>query len=133
MLKPDVIYTSGTQINRRTCFIIPSLIRFVSADGGISKNLEDIQTKDIIPVELNSYMCRSARIMTDLYKRLGDNEKADTFQHWGDSIQEGIDNILWNDEKGAWFDYDLKRGKQRNEENNFYPSNIAPLWAECYP
>jgi len=110
-----------------------SLIRFVSADGGISKNLEDIQTKNIIPVELNSYMCKSARIMTDLYKKLGDNEKANTFQYWGDSIQDGIDNMLWNNKKGAWFDYELKSGKQRNEENNFYPSNIAPLWAECYP
>ena len=50
-----------------------------------------------------------------------------------DSIQEGIENVLWNQDIGAWLDYDIKRGKQRDDKNNFYPSNIAPLWAECYP
>ena len=109
------------------------MIRFISADGGISKNLEDIHTKDIIPVELNSYMCRSARIMSEMYKKLGNKDKANTFQAWGDSIQEGIENVLWNQDIGAWLDYDIKRGKQRDDKNNFYPSNIAPLWAECYP
>ena len=65
-------------------------------------------------------------------KDFENKERAEQFMKWGDSFQEGIENVLWNDEIGAWFDYDMKRSKQRNERNNFYPSNIAPLWADCY-
>ena len=109
--------------------------RFTSTNGGMSKNLKDIQTKDIIPVELNSYLCRSARIMQEFYSDndFEDKTKAEKYKNLGDSFQDGIENVLWNEKKGAWFDYDLKRGKQRNERHNFYPSNVAPLWADCYP
>ena len=101
----------------------------------MSKNLKDIQTKDIIPVELNSYLCRSARIMQELCsgKDFEDKDMAGKYKNIGDSFQDGIENVLWNEKEGAWFDYDLKRGKQRNERYNFYPSNVAPLWADCYP
>lgn len=34
--------------------------------------------------------------------------------------------ILWDEEKGAWFDYDLENGKKNLE---FYPSNLTPLWS----
>jgi hypothetical protein len=44
--------------------------------------------------------------------------------------QNAIYKVLWNSEKGAWFDYDLLHQRQRL---NFYASNVAPLWAECYP
>ena len=94
------------------------------------KNLKDIRTKDILPVELNSYLCRSARIMSDMYERLENKSKANNYKLLGNSIQESIENVLWNEEQGAWFDYDIQRGKQRI---NFYPSNVAPLWADCYP
>ena len=65
-------------------------------------------------------------------KNFEDREKAEKFKKWGDLFQKGIESVLWNEEIGAWFDYDMKQGKQRNERNNFYPSNIAPLWADCY-
>ena len=87
----------------------------------MSKNLKDIQTKDIIPVELNSYLCRSARIMQEFYSDndFEDKTKAEKYKNLGDSFQDGIENVLWNEENGAWFDYDLKRGEQRNERHNF--------------
>lgn len=36
--------------------------------------------------------------------------------------------ILWEEQKGAWFNYDLE--KRKNLE--FYPSNLTPLWAGCF-
>ena len=45
-------------------------------------------------------------------------------------MQSSIESIMWNDELGAWFDYDIVNAKQRMQ---FYPSNLAPLWAHCYP
>ena len=39
-----------------------------------------------------------------------------------------LKDVLWDEDKGAWFDYDLE-----NEKNlEFYPSNFAPLWAGCF-
>ncbi|XP_016060188.1 PREDICTED: trehalase-like [Miniopterus natalensis] len=37
--------------------------------------------------------------------------------------------LLWDEKKGAWFDYDLENQKKNQE---FYPSNLAPLWAGCF-
>jgi len=36
---------------------------------------------------------------------------------------------MWNPNKGAWFDWDLKNNKSREY---FYASNIVPLWTESY-
>ena len=103
------------------------------SESETSENLKDIKTKSIIPVELNSYLCRNARIMSEMYQLLNNKEMSDSFKEWGDSFQDAIQNVLWNEEKGAWFDYDMISSSQRNDRNNFYPSNLAPLWAECYP
>ena len=42
---------------------------------------------------------------------------------------EAVTDVLWHDEIGAWLDYDLLHKERRN---SFFPSNIAPLWTNCY-
>lgn len=37
--------------------------------------------------------------------------------------------MLWDAERGAWFDYNLVTHSKHFE---FYPSNLAPVWAQCY-
>lgn len=37
--------------------------------------------------------------------------------------------VLWNEEKGAWFDYDLKNEKSRSY---FAPTNLSPLFFGCF-
>lgn len=37
--------------------------------------------------------------------------------------------MLWDAEKGAWFDYSLVT---HSRHSAFYASNLAPLWAQCY-
>ena len=71
--------------------------------------------------------------MSEMYELLGNADKSDSFDQWGNLLQDAIQNVLWNDENGAWFDYDTINQRQRSDTNNFYPSNLAPLWAECYP
>ena len=67
--------------------------------------------------------------LIDLYQFIVQSPKEVIFY----LIQEAIENVLWNETHGAWFDYNIIQGSQRVEKDNFYPSNIAPLWAECYP
>ena len=40
-----------------------------------------------------------------------------------------LKDVLWDEDKGVWFDYDLENEKKNLE---FYPSNFAPLWAGCF-
>lgn len=37
--------------------------------------------------------------------------------------------MLWNEDAGAWLDYDLINKKPRNY---FVPTNLAPLWTGAY-
>lgn len=39
-----------------------------------------------------------------------------------------LNALLWDEQKGAWFDYDVENGKNLE----FYPSNLTPLWAGCF-
>ena len=56
--------------------------RFIDpSTGGPSSNLLDIETRHIVPVELNSYLCRSSAILRDLYRDvIKDQEKANQYQ-----------------------------------------------------
>ncbi|KAF7649993.1 hypothetical protein LDENG_00133150 [Lucifuga dentata] len=40
-----------------------------------------------------------------------------------------MESLLWDAERGAWFDYNLLTHSRHFE---FYLSNLAPVWAECY-
>ena len=91
--------------------------------------MKDISTVDIIPVELNAILCKNARILSKFYALLERYEKAQQFEDWGNSFQYTINAVLWNEENGIWFDYDVREKKQRDI---FYLSNMMPLWAECY-
>lgn len=42
---------------------------------------------------------------------------------------QAVQAVLWNEEKGAWFDYDLMNRKQRLY---FAPTNLSPLYFGCY-
>ena len=46
-----------------------------------------------------------------------------------DRLVLAIDEVLWNEEEGVWLDFDLENGLARN---HFCPSNLWPLFAECY-
>lgn len=42
---------------------------------------------------------------------------------------EAMESVLWDAEGGAWFDCNLVTHSRPSE---FYPSNLEPLWAQCY-
>ena len=103
---------------------------FFKEDGNTpSTDLLDIQTRHIIPVDLNSYLCKNAQILSKFHGLLGQESKAQQYERIFDKFTDAIDHVLWNEDKGAWFDFKTKDGKQNLQ---FYPSNLAPLWANCY-
>jgi alpha,alpha-trehalase len=67
--------------------------------------------------------------MAAFHEVLGNEEMADRFRAYAEAFEDALEAVFWNDQEGSWFDYDVEDNKQRTA---FYPSNMAPLWADCF-
>jgi len=95
----------------------------------ITGTLVDIETENIIPVDLNSFLCRDAFLLAEFYKKLGDLEKSEYYKAVAEEWQAAVTAVHWNENIGTWLDYDIQNNEPREY---FYPSNLAPLWTRCY-
>lgn len=59
----------------------------------------------------------------------GNTTKAAQFQAALERRLEAVQAVLWNEAAGVWLDFNLLK-KQPNPA--FYPSNLAPLWTDCF-
>ncbi|XP_010627618.1 trehalase isoform X2 [Fukomys damarensis] len=91
--------------------------------------LSSIQTSRQVPVDLNAFLCQAEELMSSFYSRLGDDAQAAKYKGLRVQRMAAMQAVLWDEQKGAWFDYDLENGKKNLE---FYPSNLTPLWAGCF-
>ncbi|XP_058145162.1 trehalase [Dasypus novemcinctus] len=97
--------------------------------GANPDSLSSIRTSKLVPVDLNAFLCQAEELMSNFYSRLGNDSQATKYRDMRTRRLAALNAILWDEEKGAWFDYDLENGKKNQE---FYPSNLAPLWAGCF-
>lgn len=63
------------------------------------------------------------------YFLTGDSDSAAVYDQAAARRLEAIESVLWDAERGAWFDYNLMTHSKNFE---FYPSNLGPIWAQCY-
>lgn len=59
----------------------------------------------------------------------GNSSKAAQFQAALERRLQAVQAVLWDEAAGTWLDFNLLT-KQLNPA--FYPSNLVPLWAECF-
>ncbi|XP_006993428.3 trehalase isoform X2 [Peromyscus maniculatus bairdii] len=98
--------------------------------GGPSPDLlSSIRTSKMVPVDLNAFLCQAEELMSHFYSRLGNDAQATKYRNLRSQRLAAMEAVLWDEQKGAWFDYDLEKGKKNLE---FYPSNLTPLWAGCF-
>ncbi|KAJ8681749.1 hypothetical protein QAD02_017541, partial [Eretmocerus hayati] len=102
---------------------------FIDAKGNPSLDLHNIATEDIIPVDLNSFVERNARILAKYYKQKKNLAKFRYYTTVSKQLRDAIHSVLWNEEDGIWYDYDTRHRQQRRI---FYPSNLAPLYTLSY-
>ena len=77
-------------------------------------SLKDVKPRSIIPVDLNSILATNARTISMYYQDyLSDKERGLMYKHIADSLVNSIENVLWNEEEGVWFDYDLNEGHHK--------------------
>lgn len=62
---------------------------------------------DLYAVDFSCYMANEARFMKKIAEILGDRENAELFGRWYEKIREDINSLLWCDEDGFYYDYDI--------------------------
>nr|XP_003418300.1 trehalase [Loxodonta africana] len=97
--------------------------------GPNSNSLSSTRTSKIVPVDLNAFLCQAEELMSNFYSRLWNDSQAAQYRNLRAQRLTALTAILWDEEKGACFDYDFENGKKNPE---FYPSNLTPLWASCF-
>lgn len=60
---------------------------------------------------------------------LGQDQKAEEYAKVYDDFVKAVDKVLWNTTEKVWLDLNTKTEMQNTK---FYPSNLTPLWANCY-
>eukprot|EP01006_Ploeotia_vitrea_P036011 TRINITY_DN65957_c4_g1_i1.p1 TRINITY_DN65957_c4_g1~~TRINITY_DN65957_c4_g1_i1.p1 ORF type:complete len:657 (+),score=363.54 TRINITY_DN65957_c4_g1_i1:226-1971(+) len=68
--------------------------------------------------------------MAQLFRTVAnDEQRAEMFATAAEHRREAMDAFLWNEAAGQWYDYDWRRGEQRDISAS---SNFFPLWAGAF-
>ncbi|XP_030381998.1 trehalase isoform X2 [Scaptodrosophila lebanonensis] len=102
---------------------------FINSDGTNTGNLTQTKTRSIVPVELNAILYWNAKMIAEFHSKADNVDKVQEYEAKAHKILEAIQAVLWNEDVGAWLDYDLINNKPRN---SFVPTNLAPLWVKAY-
>lgn len=102
---------------------------FFDKTGGNRGGLPNINPIRVLPVDLNAFLCKSFKVMANFFSKFGNKEKSKYWKELAMEWQQNIDAILYNEQDGIWYDFDVELMKHRKY---FYPSNFAPLWTESY-
>eukprot|EP00475_Leptophrys_vorax_P021259 TRINITY_DN28975_c0_g2_i1.p1 TRINITY_DN28975_c0_g2~~TRINITY_DN28975_c0_g2_i1.p1 ORF type:complete len:717 (-),score=185.43 TRINITY_DN28975_c0_g2_i1:181-2331(-) len=96
----------------------------------INKNHAD--TTNVIPVDLNTIMCKVEEAMLEFSQLLGDTANAQKFSKALQSRKEAISEILWNPANLQWVDHYLVPKENETEPLIGAASNFYPLWGNCF-
>lgn len=96
--------------------------RWCVDDGGLCTT----RTTAILPVDLNSFMFRLEQSIAELSAQVGDQAAAQSFAEQAARRREAIHRLMWNEQAGAFFDYDWDQEAQREV---LTAATVAPLFA----
>ncbi|XP_067209128.1 trehalase isoform X1 [Linepithema humile] len=103
--------------------------RWFIHEGTNQGNLTNLKTRSIIPVDLNAMIYRNAVLLAKYNRQMGNETKVAYYNDIAEKWKEAVRVVLWHEEVGAWLDYDILNDIKRDY---FYPTNILPLWTNCY-
>jgi alpha,alpha-trehalase len=93
--------------------------------------METIHTTNIIPVDLNALLYKVEVVISNLSKLKGDLVDFRKFRTNSIKRKSVINSLMWSSKLNSWADYDLV--SQRLNEENFYITNLSPLWMDIKP
>ncbi len=81
---------------------------------------------DYLPVDLNSCLYKYETDLAEIYRILGNKPKEKNYLSRADKRKRIMLKLMWNSNKGFFFDYNYKH----REQGNFYSiAGFYPLWA----
>lgn len=82
-------------------------------------------TSDYAPVDLNSLLYKAEKDLEWMSRELGRQDQAEKWQKAAEIRREKINQYMWNEEQGLFFDYDFV---SRQQSIYPYASTFYPLW-----
>ena len=79
-----------------------------------------------VPVCLNALLYQMEQDIAQIYEIIGYSDIAEQWQQKANQRHERIDNLLWNQEAGLYFDYNFLTESRSNYE---FATTFYPLWA----
>lgn len=81
---------------------------------------------DFLPVDLNSCLYKYEKDLSHIFEILDKKEKSQEYLIKSNKRKEKIQELMWNEDKGFYFDYKIDENKQ---SNFFSMAGFYPLWA----
>jgi alpha,alpha-trehalase len=78
------------------------------------------------PVCLNSLLYKTEKDLEEISGLLGKTAEAEQWKQRAEQRKQKINQYLWDDQRGLFFDYDLRTGARSTYE---YLTTFYPLWA----
>ncbi|XP_067929762.1 trehalase-like [Watersipora subatra] len=94
-----------------------------------SSALSSIATRNVVPVDLNAFLCWNTRLLMEFHQRLGNKSRASYYGEKYLEMLQHLEQLFWDESKGAWFDFHLNTGKR---DTRFFASMIAPVFTGCH-
>ena len=79
------------------------------------QKLTTIRTTSIVPVDLNALLFQLEKTLAAASKAAGDNNAAQRYDSLSSARQHAMEKYLWNDSKGWYADYDLKKHQVKDQ------------------
>ena len=93
----------------------------------VHDDLYTIRPTAIVPVDLNALLHKLEIVIARLGEAKGEKHTAAEFQQRADQRRKAMDAYLWNEEEGAFFDYDWQLERPRE---NLTAATAVPLFVE---
>lgn len=93
--------------------------------------LRSLNTKNIIPVDLNSILYGNEMAIAEFYNLTGDSTAAAAWTETAANRSEAINAVLWNETMYSYFDYNLTSSSQhiwipRDDDTQTFENSTAP-------
>ncbi|VDP10386.1 unnamed protein product [Heligmosomoides polygyrus] len=92
-----------------------------------NKSLTSIETTNILPVDLNAFICYNMHIIGNLHGEVG--ERFSKFREPAQDFREKFEKVFWVEKAKGWYDYNLRT---QRHNTGFYASMAVPLFTQCY-
>uniref|UniRef100_A0AAF5I366 Trehalase n=2 Tax=Strongyloides stercoralis TaxID=6248 RepID=A0AAF5I366_STRER len=98
--------------------------RWFANVNSVMGNIKSIRTSHVLPVDLNAILLKNLSIAEEYCIYVGEHEKSEKYRNEKEELKEMIQKILWNDDLGCWFDFDMDK---EHQILTYYDTNFFPL------